>query len=92
MGRGEEGPLYDPGPELHYWEGESSASKITGMGKKKSEVKWPYYCCCNNTIPKQVAPTRSGLLHNAIGPCTTFLITGQDGIIVIELAELLSEW
>ena len=35
--------------------------------------------------------TRSGLNY-AIGPCTTSLITGQDEMIVIELAELLSEW
>ena len=33
---GERGPLYDPGSELYYWEGESSASiTMNGMGKKK---------------------------------------------------------
>ena len=35
--------------------------------------------------------TRSGLLYYAIGPCATSLITGQYEMIVIELAELLSE-
>ena len=39
VGKGEGSPLYDPGSELHYWEGESSASiTINGMGKRK-EVK-----------------------------------------------------
>ena len=59
MGRGEESPLDDPGSELYYCEGESSASvTMNGMGKKKktSEV---YYCCCNNTIPKQTGPIDS---------------------------------
>ena len=57
VGRVEGSPLYDPVSELYYWEGESSASiTINGMGKKRSEV---YYCCCNNTIPKQVAPIDS---------------------------------
>ena len=38
--------------------------------------------------------TRSGptAVHFAIGPCTNSLITGQYEMIVIELAELLSEW
>ena len=37
MGRGEGSPLYDPGSELYYWEGESNASiAINGMGKKTS--------------------------------------------------------
>ena len=39
MGRGEGGPLYDPGSKLYHWEGESNASvTINGMGKRK-EVK-----------------------------------------------------
>ena len=34
MGMGEGNPLYDPGSELYYWEGESSTSiAINGMGK-----------------------------------------------------------
>ena len=36
--------------------------------------------------------TRSGLLYYAIGPCATSLITGQYEMIVIDLAEPLSEW
>ena len=38
--------------------------------------------------------TRSGptAVYHAIGSCTTSLITGQNGMIVIELAEPLSEW
>ena len=38
--------------------------------------------------------TRSGptAVYYAIGPCTTSPITGQYEMIVIELAELLSEW
>ena len=56
VGRGEGSPLYEPGSKLYYWEGESNASiTINRMGKRK-EV---YYCCCNNTIPKQVAPIDS---------------------------------
>ena len=35
--RGTEGPLYDPGFELYYWEGESSARIINGMEKKKKK-------------------------------------------------------
>ena len=36
MGRGEGSPLYDPGSELYYWEGESNTSVTTnGMGKIK---------------------------------------------------------
>ena len=55
VGRGEEGPLYDPGSELYYWEGESIASIINGMGKKKrSELALLLLRC--NTIPKHVAP------------------------------------
>ena len=39
MGMGEGSPLYDPGSELYYWEGETSGSiTINGMGKRK-EVK-----------------------------------------------------
>ena len=55
VGRGEGSPLYDPGSKLYYWEGESIASiTINGMGEKSK-----YYCCCKNTIPKQVAPMDS---------------------------------
>ena len=32
------------------------ASQSMGWAKKRSEV---CYCCCNNTIPKQVAPIDS---------------------------------
>ena len=36
MGRGEGSPLDDPGSDLYYWEGESSASiTINGKGKRK---------------------------------------------------------
>ena len=36
VGRGEGSPLYDPGSELYYWEGESNASiTINRMGKRK---------------------------------------------------------
>ena len=88
VGRGEEGPLYDPGSELYYWEGESIASIINGMGKKK-EVNWLYYCCAVIRYPSMLhrSRTRSGLYY-AIGPCTTSLVTGQYEMIVVELAEL----
>ena len=42
VGRGGGGALYDPGSELYYWEGESSARIINGMGKNK-KAKWLYY-------------------------------------------------
>ena len=59
MGRVEGNPPYDPGSELYYWEGESSASiTINGMGKRK-EVKCSTAAWGNNTIPKQVAPIDS---------------------------------
>ena len=36
VGSGEGSPLYDPGSELYYWEGESRARiTINGMGKIK---------------------------------------------------------
>ena len=55
-GTGEGSPLYKPGSELYYWEGERSTRiTINGMGKRKSEV---YYCCCNSTIPlRKNSPT-----------------------------------
>ena len=93
VGTGEGSPLYDPGSELYYWEGESSESlTIIGMRERK-EVK----CITAAVIiryPSNHRSTRSGptAVYCAIGPCTTSLITGQHEIIVIELAELLSEW
>ena len=94
MGRGEGSPLYNPGFELYYWEGESSASiTINRMGKILEEksitdaviIRYP---------SKLHRSTHSGptAVYYAIGPCTTSLITGQYEMIVIELAELLSEW
>ena len=93
VGTVEGSPLYDPGFELYYWEGESSASiTINGMGKKK-ELK----CITAAVIIRYPSnlhrSTRSGptAVYNAIDPCTTFLITDQYDMMVIELAELLSE-
>ena len=43
-GEGEEGPLCDPGSELHYWEGAreyDSARTINGMKKKTNKQKQP---------------------------------------------------
>ena len=87
-------PLYDPGSELYYWEGESRASiTINGMGKIK-EVKCITAAVIIRYPSKLHRSTRSGptAVYYAIGPCTTSLITGQYEMIVIELAELLSEW
>ena len=86
--------LYDPGSELYYREGESSASKpIYGMAKRK-ELKCITAAVIMRYPSKLQRPTRSGptAVYYTIGPCTTSLITGQFEIIVIELAELLSEW
>ena len=91
---GEGSALYDPGSELHYWEGESSASiTINGMGKRK-EVKCITAAVKIQYPSKLHRSTRSGptAVCYANGPCTTYLITGQYEMIVIELAELLSEW
>ena len=91
---GERSPLYDPGSELYYWEGESSASKtINGMGKRK-EVKCITAAVIISYPSKLHRSIRSGptAVYYAIGSCTTSLITGQYEMIVIELAELLSEW
>ena len=66
----------------HKWDGK----------KKRSQV---CYYCGNNTIPKQVAPIDSiwtdCCIYYAIGACTTFVITGQDEMKVIELAKLIDE-
>ena len=94
VGRGEGSPLYDSGSELYYWEGESSASiTINGMGKR-NEVKCITAAVIIRYPSKLHRSTRSGpnAVNYAIGPCTTSLITGQYEMIVIELAELLSEW
>ena len=91
---GEESPLYDPRSGLYYWEGESSASiTINGMGKKK-DVKCITAAVIIRYRSKLHRATRSGptAAYHAIGPCKTSLITGQYEMIVIELAELLSEW
>ena len=92
---GEGSPLYDPGSDLYYWEGESSASiTINGMRKRK-EVKCITAAVIIRYPSKLHRSTRSGptaVVYYAIGPCTTSLITGQYRMIVIELAELLSEW
>ena len=89
MGKGEGSPLYDPGFELYYWEGESSASiTINGMGKRK-EVKCITAAVIIRYPSKLHRLTRSGptAVYYAIGPCTTSPITGQyDEMIVIELA------
>ena len=94
VGRGEGSPLYDPGSELYYWEGESSASiTINGMGKRK-EVKCSTAAVIIRYQSKLHRSTRSGpiAVYYAIGPCTTSLITGQYEILVRELAELVREW
>ena len=94
MGRGEGSPLYDPVSELYYWEGESSASiTINGMEKRK-EVKCIIAAVIIRYQSKLHRSTRSGptAVYFAIGPCATFLITGQYEMRVVELAELLSEW
>ena len=92
---GEGSPLYDPGSELYYWEGESSASiTINGMGKRKEEVKCITAAVIIRYPSKLHRSTRSGptAVYYVIDPYTTSLITGQYEMIVIELAELLSEW
>ena len=91
-GRGEEGPLCDPGSEVYYSEGgrESSARVINGMEKASEEG---YYCCNVIRYPSKVHQSRTrSRLNYAIGPCMTSLITGPYKITVIELAELLGEW
>ena len=61
MGRGEGIPLYDPGSELYYWEGESSASiTINGMGKRQ-EVKCITAAVIIRYPSKLHRSTRSGL-------------------------------
>ena len=87
---GEGSPLYDPGPELYYWEGESSASiTINGMGQRK-EVNCIAAAVTIRYPSKLHRSTRSGptALHYAIGPCTTSLITGQYEMIVTSLTLL----
>ena len=94
MGREEGSLLYDPGSELYYWQGESSASITTnGMGKRK-EVKCITAAVMIRYPSKLHRSTRSGptAVDYAIGPCTTSLITSQYEMIAIELAELPSEW
>ena len=96
MRRGEGSPLYDRRSELYYWGGESSASMIiNGMGKRK-EVKCITAAVIIRYPSKLHRSTRSGLtaccIVQFIGPCITSLITGQYDTIVIELAELRSEW
>ena len=84
VGMGECSPLYDPGSELYYWEGESSASiAINGMGKIK-EVKRITAVVIIRYPSKLHRSTRSGptAVYYAIGPCTTSLITGQYEMIV----------
>ena len=91
---GEGSPRYDPGSELFYWEGESSASiTINGMGKRK-EVQCITAAVIIRYSSKLHRLTRSGptAVYYATGACTTSPITGQYEMIVIELAELLSEW
>ena len=92
MGRGKGSPLYDPGSELYYWEGESSASiAINGMGKRQ-EVKCITAAVIIRYRSKLHRSTRSGptAVYYAIGPCATSLITGQYEVRGIELAELRS--
>ena len=62
--------------------------------EKKKEVKCITAAVITRYPSKLHRSTRSGptAVYYAIGPCTTSLITGQDEMIVIELAELLSEW
>ena len=66
---------------------------INGMGNRK-EVKCVTAAVIIRYPSKLHRSTRSGptAVYYAIGPCTTSLITGQYEMIVIELAELLSEW
>ena len=63
------------------------------MGNRK-EVKCVTAAVIIRYPSKLHRSTRSGptAVYYAIGPCTTSLITGQYEMIVIELAELLSEW
>ena len=94
VGMGEGSPLYDPGSDLYYWEGESNASiTINVMGKRK-EVECFTAAVIIRYLSKLHQSTRSGptAVYYAIGPCATSLITGQYEMRVIELAELLSEW
>ena len=91
---GEGSPLYDPGSEVYYWEGESSASvTINGMGKRK-EVKCITAAVTIRYPSKLHRSTRYGptAVYYAIDPRATSLITGQYEMRVTELAELLSEW
>ena len=93
VGMGEESPVYHPGSELYYWEGENSASiTINGMGKRK-EVKRIPAAAIIRYPSKLHRSTRSGPIaeYYAIGPCATSPNTGQYEMIVIEIAELLSE-
>ena len=74
-------------------EGESHASiAINGMEKRK-EVKCITAAVIIRYPSKLHRSTRSAstAAHYGIGPYTTSLITGQYEMIVIELAELLSE-
>ena len=92
MGKGS--PIYDPGSELYYWEGESSASiTINGMGKGR-EVECITAAVIIRYPRKLHRSTRSGptAVYYAIDPCTTYLITGQYEMVVIELAKHLGEW
>ena len=84
---GKRSSLYDPRSELYYWEGESNASiTINGMGKRK-EVKCITAAVLIRYPIKLHRLTRSGptAVYNAIGSCTTSLITGQYEMIVINL-------
>ena len=93
MGRGEGSPLYVPGSELYYWEGESIASiTINRMGKIK-EVRCITAAVVIRYPSKLHRSTRPGptAVYYAIGPCTSSQITCQYEMIVIELAEFLSE-
>ena len=93
MGMGEGKPLYEPGSELFYWEGESSASITINMMGERKEVKCITAAVIMRYSSKLHRSTRSGptAVYYAIGACTTSLITGQYEMIVVELAELLSE-
>ena len=92
VGIGEGSPLYDPGSEFYYCESSASIT-INGMGKKK-EAKCITAAVIIRYPSKLHRWTRSGptAVYHAIGPCKPSLITGQYEMIVIELAELLSEW
>ena len=86
-GMGEGSPLYDPGSELYYCEGESSAGvTINGMGKRK-EVKCITAAVTTRYPSKLHRSIRSGptAVYCAIGPCTTSLITGQYEMMVTSL-------